>query len=116
MAGWLDYWRIKLTQLPTKWKLKLKLSLVIENSGIFDRCVGTIGPIAEPEAPLHSNTYKLCKEELSENIYKLSSRTNYTVRLPEQGKKHLVRWGCSSITSLYSIEPPTPHMGFYRIF
>ena len=30
-AGWLDYWRIKLSQLPTmlKLKLKLKLSLAI---------------------------------------------------------------------------------------
>ena len=68
-------------------KLKLKLSLAIENSWIFHRFVGTIGPIAEPAAPLHSNRYKLCKEELSENIYKLSSRTNYIAQLPEQRKK-----------------------------
>ena len=29
MVGWLDYWRIKLSQLPTKLKFKFKLSLAI---------------------------------------------------------------------------------------
>ena len=31
LGGWVDYWRINLSQLPTKLKLKLKLSLAIKN-------------------------------------------------------------------------------------
>ena len=38
----------------------------IEYPGIFDRFVGIIGAIAVPVAPLHTSTYRLCKEELSE--------------------------------------------------
>ena len=36
VAGWLGYWRINLTQLPTKLKLKLKLKLSLAKNICFD--------------------------------------------------------------------------------